>query len=375
MRHLLATLLAVALVATAGCAPPATEPASETLVVGELLGPGGDDGFSMAIERRDFRFPDDHGPHDGFRTEWWYYTGNLETEEGRRFGYQLTFFRSALTPGSTERQSGWATDHAFMAHFAVTDVEDEAFYSYERFAREALGLSGARGNPMRVWLEDWRADGDGDGRMRLTASTEDVALTLELETGKPPVLQGDGGLSQKGRAPGNASYYYSLTRMPTSGAVRVGQRSFVVSGQSWMDREWSTSALEEGQVGWDWFSLQLEGGRELMLYVLRRSDGTADSLSAGTLVSGDGSYRRLPLESWSLERLGVWMSPRSGVSYPAAWRIAIPDEELELEVRPLIPDQEVDHAFRYWEGAVGARGTIAGEAVTAQGYVELTGYE
>lgn len=348
-----------------------------SLSVAASLSAGDDAGYDRAVAPRDFVFPEDHGPHPGFRTEWWYFTGNLESPEGRRFGFQLTFFRNALAPEMPERGSAWATRQAWLAHFALTDVAGERFSSFERWSRGALGLAGAEADPFRVWVKQWRAeaiDEEGAFPLRLAAEADGVALELTLQAGKPPVLQGERGLSRKGPEPGNASYYYSFTRMPAAGTVRLGGASFPVSGLAWMDREWSTSSLGEGQVGWDWFALQLDDGSELMLYRLRRADGTADPLSSGTLVEPRGDSRTLRARDFSLEDLEHWQSPKSGALYPAAWRIRVPSEDLELRVEPVQPDQELDVSFRYWEGAVDVSGSRRGKPVAGRGYAELTGY-
>ncbi len=352
-------------------------PEGPTLTVAESLG-GGDsgEGYARAFTPRAFRFPEDHGPHPEFRTEWWYWTGNLETAEGRRFGYQFTLFRSALAPEAPERASRWGARQVYLGHFTVTDVEAGRFHAFERFSRGALGLAGSQAEPFRVWLEDWeaRAGGDGVFPMRLRASAGGVTLELSLEAGKAPVLQGDKGLSQKSAEPGNASYYYSLTRMPSRGTVTVDGRAFPVTGTSWMDREWSTSALGPDQVGWDWFSLQLSDGSELMYYQLRKKDGSADPFSAGMLVPPQGEPVRLTREDVRLEVLDTWKSPRSGGVYPARWRLTVPSRQLQLTVTPLLADQELPVSFRYWEGANRLEGTHAGQPVTGLGYVELTGY-
>ncbi len=373
-RRGLGALGLVAWLGLFGCTgePAASPPGS--LQVADLLGPAETEGFERAVGRRDFRFPEDHGPHEGFRTEWWYYTGNLESRAGRRFGYQLTFFKSALDAAPAERSSRWGASDVFMAHFAVTDAAGERLLSHERFARRALGLAGARATPFRVWLEDWSAAAGEDGGMRLTAADGAVAIDLTLRPGKPPVLQGDAGLSRKGAGEGNASYYYSLTRMPTAGTLTLDGETLEVAGASWMDREWSTSVLEEGQVGWDWFALQLDDGRDLMLYQIRRADGSADRHSAGTLVAASGENRRLVAGQWRLEVIDLWTSPESGARYPAAWKLAVPAEELQLEIRPLVADQELRHTFRYWEGAVAVAGSHRGAPIAGRGYVELTGY-
>lgn len=348
------------------------------LKVSEALGDlaSGAEGYTRALEPREFHFPEDHGPHPGFRTEWWYWTGNLSTADGRDFGYQLTFFRGALAPEDTARASAWGTRHLYMGHLALADMGGGRFHATERFSREALGLAGARAEPFRVWLEDWNAEASGEGALplRLTARGGDVSLSLVLEAGKPPVLQGDRGLSQKGPEPGNASHYYSLTRMPTRGQVTVDGHAYEVTGQSWMDREWSTSALGQEQVGWDWFSLQLSDGGELMYYQLRRRDGTADSFSAGTLVPARGEPVRLSREDVRLEVTETWKSPHSGVVYPARWRLSVPSRGLTLDITPALADQELLVSVRYWEGSVRFSGTHAGQPVQGRGYVELTGY-
>ncbi|HET9451381.1 MAG TPA: lipocalin-like domain-containing protein [Aggregicoccus sp.] len=372
-------LLAVgAWLVTRSDAAPALETATP-MRVSEAMGSKSDEGYARALAPRPFRFPEDHGPHPGFRTEWWYWTGNLETKEGRAFGYQLTVFRSALAPpapATAQRESAWAARQVYMAHFTLTDVQAGRFHPFEKFAREAQGLAGAQGAPFRVWVEDWEARSSGEAFSPLTLSARagEVALQLTLEEGKPPVLQGERGLSQKGREPGNASYYYSLTRMPSRGQVTVGAERFAVSGESWMDREWSTSALSGGQVGWDWFALQLSDGSELMYYQLRGKGGDVDPLSTGVLVSPSGEVTRLDRESLELEVLSQWESPRGQVRYPAKWRVRVPQQQLRLTVTPRVADQELPLSVRYWEGAVGVEGERAGSAVSGRGYVELTGY-
>jgi predicted secreted hydrolase len=349
------------------------------LKVAEALGgKAHTEGYARAFEPRELHFPEDHGPHPGFRTEWWYWTGNLSTADGRDFGYQLTLFRSALAPEDKgqARTSAWGTRQVYMGHLALSDIGGGRFHATERFSRGALGLAGARTEPFRVWLEDWSAEAMGNTAlpMRLTARGEDVSLSLVLEEGKPPVLQGDRGLSQKGAEPGNASYYYSLTRMPTRGQVTVDGRAYEVTGQSWMDREWSTSALGEEQVGWDWFSLQLSDGGELMYYQLRRRDGTVDPFSAGTLVPAHGEPVRLSREDMRVEVLDTWTSPDSGATYPARWKLSVPSHDLSLELTPALANQELPVSVRYWEGSVRLSGTHEGQPVRGRGYVELTGY-
>lgn len=374
-------LLAVCMLAA--CGPDAREERVQaTLAVGELLG-GADTLHERALAPRPLVFPADHGPHPTFRTEWWYYTGNLISEEGREFGYQLTFFRSALTDSASyapdPQRSAWRSRHAYMAHFAVSDVAAERIHPAQRFARAAIGQAGASAEPFRVWLHDWHATGGGgpDGKfpVRLVAATDDVAIDLRLERGRAMVLQGDGGLSRKGAEPGNASYYYSYMRMPSSGTVRVGAREYTVRGESWLDREWSTSALSPDLAGWDWMALQLADSTEMMLYRLRRHDGSAGPFSAGTFVHRDGSVHRLGADMFDMTPVRSWRSPIDGTAYPVEWRVRIPSLRLDVQVAAAFDAQELNLAVRYWEGAVRVRGTRAGATLQGHGYLEMTGYD
>jgi predicted secreted hydrolase len=389
-RRLALPLLAAAL--AAGCRPaepPAPAPAPSVV---QAMAGGDAEGYERALEPRDLDFPADHGTHPGFRTEWWYFTGNLEDPGGRRLGYQLTVFRNALAPASEtadERPSAWATRQAWLAHFALTDPGAGTFRSDQRLARGALGLAGAElADPggLRAWVEDWSVEPVGDGSaanaaagaglgtLRLRARQEGAALDLRLTALGPPVPHGDRGLSRKGAAPGDASFYYSIPRLATEGTVEVGGRTLPVSGLSWLDREWSTSALGPDQEGWDWFALQLSDGRDLMLYRLRRRGGGLDPVSSGTLIEPDGRARHLDAAAVEVAAAGRWRSPRSGATYPSGWRLRVPAADLEVALEPLLLDQELDVGFRYWEGAVEARGVSAGRPVTGRGYVELTGY-
>lgn len=374
-------LVLVALAVGAGwvsreAAPPPSGVA--TLKVSEALGArgGGDEGYAHANAPREFHFPADHGPHPDFRNEWWYWTGHVTAADGREFGYQFTLFRSALAPTETERPSAFGTRQLYMGHFTVSDLQTGRFHAFERFSRSALGLAGARAEPFKVWAEDWSAESVGVETfpMRLTARGGDVAVSLVLEQGKPVVLNGDRGLSQKGSEAGNASYYYSLPRMPTRGEVTVDGRTHAVTGESWMDREWSTNTLGTAVVGWDWFSLQLSDGSELMSFQLRRRDGTVDPSTSGTLVPATGEPVHLTAKDLRLEVLDTWTSPHSGVEYPARWRLVVPSRNLSVEVTPALADQELPVTVRYWEGAVRLSGIHEGRPVEGRGYVELTGY-
>ena len=373
-RVTLAVVLAVAAAAAAFALwpSPAREPIQATVAVREALAEDRA-GFARALAPRPLSFPGDHGPHPDFRTEWWYYTGNLTTPAGRHVGFQLTFFRVALSPEAEPRASAWATRQLYVAHFAVTDTAGGRFHAASRASRAALGLAGAQAAPFRVWVEGWSAEAEADAT-RLRAQDGDVAIDLAVAPAKPVVLQGDRGLSQKGPEPGNASIYYSFTRMPARGTVRLGADTLEVAGEAWMDREWSTSALGTDLEGWDWFAVQLDDGRELMVYLLRRRDGTPDLFSAGTLVAADGTTRRLEPADFRVETLAHWTSPHSGVRYPARWQVSVPSADLQLQIEPRLADQELRVGTRYWEGAVAVRGSSAGRPAAGQGYVELVGY-
>ena len=341
-----------------------------------LLGSGDDAGFEKAIDPRVFVFPGDHGPHPGFRNEWWYVTGNLDGDGGERFGFELTIFRFALTPALPAAESDWRSNQVYIAHFAVTDAGRERFYAAERYSRGALGLAGASADPFRVWIDDWEmgvAERGQPERWRLRASDPEFALDIWLTAAKPPVLNGVDGLSQKSAEPGNASYYYSITRWLTDGTLRLRDDEFRVSGLSWLDREWSSSALAADQLGWDWFALQLSDGSELMFYNLRKLDGSQDEHSAGTWIAADGTSRHIDRDEIDIAVTDTWDSPEGG-RYPSAWTLRFPEKGLSLDIRPVMADQELFTTVRYWEGAVDVQGERQGESIEGRGYVELTGY-
>jgi predicted secreted hydrolase len=333
-------------------------------------------GFARAEGPRPLSFPKDLGAHPDYQTEWWYYTGNLVSVDGRHFGYQLTFFRRALLPPSQRqtRASHWGADQVYLAHFALTDVQRDQHQAFERYSRGSAGLAGAESPPFQVWLRDWSVAQLEEGVYRLQANHEDLGLDLVLRDKKGIVLQGDQGYSHKGPQPGNASFYLSQTRLDTAGIIQTGEGSFVVKGSSWMDHEFSTSALSPGQVGWDWFALQLDDGSELMVFTLRREDGSIDPFSSGTIVYPDGTWRTLTGDDFQVKVLDAWRSPETGATYPAQWMIEVPGEGLELEVLPYIADQELNLRYKYWEGAVRIQGKRRGKPVAGDGYVELTGY-
>lgn len=364
-------------------------------------------GFARAHRSRKFTFPQDHLAHPDFKHEWWYFTGNIVASSGERFGYQFTVFRIGLIPNASLKKpskfissdsgssqhldSKWRANHFYMGHLALTDVNNKQHYSYEKFARNAHGLAGAQliktkdtekteSAGIKVWVEDWQIESQGDGvfPLRLQAQYENISLDLTLDNDKAPVFHGYDGLSQKGKKAGNASYYYSITRLKTHGHIKVDGSEFRVKGHSWLDREWSTSALEKGQVGWDWFALQLKDGVDIMFYNLRRDDGSLDPYSSGTIISKDGKSQLLLAEDVNIEVLNQWESNQSNSVYPASWNIRIPKHKLELNVEPLIPNQENNLTVRYWEGAVSVSGTkhlpTGKKPIDGYGYVELAGY-
>lgn len=377
MRRWSCMLLALALLSACGDAARESGPPSNTGL--RLLGGEGADGFARASTPRDFVFPVDHGGHPEYRTEWWYFTGNLATESGRHFGFELTFFRYALAPSPARREgaSAWRTEQIWMAHFALTDSASGRFIARERLTREALGLAGAEIEPLHIWVKDWSATGDeatGGLAVRLDARDEGMALALNLTSTVPHIAQGEGGLDVKGAGIGNASYYYSVPRLEAHGDVTIDGESFAVTGLAWLDREWSTSSLEPGTVGWDWFALHLSDGSNLMFYRLRTAEGEASSFSGGTLVSGNGVRTRLVASDVTLAPLDYWTSDATGVRYPIAWRLVAAKAGITLEVRPYLENQELDLSVRYWEGAVHGQGDGSAGPVTAQGYLELAGY-
>ena len=341
--------------------------------------------YRLALPGHTFEFPRDHGSHDDFRTEWWYFTGHLEAG-GRAFGYELTFFRMGLRDKvPANNPSKWAVKDLYFAHFAVTDINEQRFNYYERRGRSGVGTSGITEKPLKIWIGDWQMKGKFSGDQSdmkhafvLQASGKDIELQLELSALKPPVIQGRNGVSQKSEGRGQASHYYSLTRLETKGKLLAGGKRFNVKGLSWMDHEYGSNQMSKEQVGWDWFSLQLEDDTELMLYRMRRKDGKPDPFSSGTYVRADGSKIHLDHRDFVLDSTGEWVSPHSKGTYPSGWRLKIGSLDLEIAVEPLMTDQELmtreSTQITYWEGAVSVNAKRKGKGIKGKGYVELTGY-
>lgn len=331
-----------------------------------------------------YRFPHDHGAHAAFRTEWWYFSGNLTSNSGDRYAFMLAFFRSGLRPPSARRRprkSRWALENLYFAHLAVLDVKRGRHRYFERMSRGALEEAGAWRGRLGVWLRNWRAGEEIKGGVRamnLSAEAKGVKLSLRLVPRKPPAVHGRGGISQKADGAGRASHYYSFTRLTARGELRLDGRRLLVSGIAWMDHEFGSNQLAEDQIGWDWLGLQLSDGRELMLYLMRKKGGGYDRNSSGTLIEADGSMRYLPLRAYRFEPAGRWRSSRSGARYPMGWRVSVPGEGIDIRVRALAKDQELvtegSTRVTYWEGAVQAEGHSKGKPVSGVGFVEMTGY-
>jgi predicted secreted hydrolase len=326
-----------------------------------------------------YEFPRDHAAHPDYRIEWWYYTGNLDAADGRRFGYQATFFRIGVDPAPAN-PSRWAVRDIYMTHLAVSDPSGRRYRFAERLNRAGPGIAGASTDRYHVWNDDWTASRTSDGRHIIQLVEDGLGVDLQLDENRRPTINGRDGISQKGRDAGNASHYYSLTRMPTRGRIVIDGERIDVTGQSWMDREFGTSFLEADQQGWDWFALQLSDGSDLMIYQLRRHDGSQDEHSSGMLTRADGSLVSLAATDFRLAPTGpTFHSPGSGATYPIGWRIDVPGEDLTLTVSTPLRNQELDFTrvtgVAYWEGVVDVAGTArGGRAITGRGYLEMTGY-
>ena len=322
----------------------------------------------QAVPGYRFQFPRDHFDHPGFRTEWWYYTGNVRAADGHRYGFELVFFRQGQRRDTAVSPSAWRVDDLYLAHLAWTDIDNRRFRYYKRLNRAGPGIAGIRAAEGRIWNGNWETRWDHQVQT-LTAIADDIKLNLRLTPATPPVIQGENGVSVKGEGPGQASHYVSFPRLSVEGLLNGA----AVTGSAWMDHEWFSNQLAESLRGWDWFSVQLDDGTELMLFQLRRMDGAIDPYSSGTYIARDGRPTHLPRAAFELQPLAWWTSPKTGAKYPIRWRIAVPSLHLDLECAAAIPEQELvgeDEASpTYWEGAVVYSGTRAGV-----GYLEMTGY-
>lgn len=346
---------------------------SATSIVTPTMQPG----FVAADGSRPLTFPADFGAHSDFRTEWWYYTGNLQTPEGRHFGFELTIFRVGLVPPTVElpNDSDWSSRDVYFAHFAISDIGSDSFYAFQRYSRPGPGLAGAEPDPCHIWLEDWNITERTSGVYRLQAEQGEITLDLTLTDEMGVVLHGENGYSRKGKNATNASYYYSQPRLHADGTVQLNGVQYTVSGLAWNDHEFSTGVLDENQIGWDWFSLQFEEGPALMLFQLRERGGGISESASGTFISADGTSQPLDKSDFEISVRDKWRSPHTQGVYPSSWEIRIPKLACLLEVKPWMADQEINFPpVTYWEGAVHFEGNCNGVPVRGNGYIELTGY-
>jgi predicted secreted hydrolase len=330
--------------------------------------------FRLALPGYEFEFPRDHGSHPDYRTEWWYYTGHLRTESGKRYGFEVTFFRVGIVSGVAKATS-WDLQHIMPAHFAITDVAAKRFRYYEKLNRASPFTADAMQGRLDVFNEGWRVSTNPDGSWKLVAAEGKDAIDLTLRSRKAPAVHGQNGISVKAQGAGFASHYYSMTRLEVAGTIN-GERA---TGQAWMDHEFGSAALRETQQGWDWFSIQLDNEAEVMLYVIRRTDGTADVTSSGSLITSSGDVIALHRDQMKITPLGKWKSKQSGATYPMGWRVELPRFGVTLTLQPLLREQELitkgSTHVTYWEGAVDVTGSFDGNAVRGEGYVEMTGYD
>jgi len=331
-----------------------------------------------------FEFPKDHASHQEYRTEWWYYTGNLQSAYGNRYGFQLTFFRRRIVPlGSEEKwpepASGWRTSQIYLAHAAISDLDEKQHLQVQDMGRGMPGIAGELRDKdiIHIFLKNWFVRiGPKDHHLKMVS--DQFSFDLNLTPLKPAVSHGDKGYSRKGSSPERASCYYSLTRLKTRGQVTLAGKTIAVNGLSWMDHEFSTAPLEPGLVGWDWFSLQLSDNTEVMIYLLRQKGGGVNPASSGTYIPSRGNALRLEKEGIEVVVTDIWNSPESGAIYPSGWQIRIPRLFLDLIVSPNLADQEMrtgeSTGVTYWEGSVSVQGLKKGDRINGRGYVELTGY-
>src|SRR5579871_3168425 len=333
--------------------------------------------YQQALPGYRYKFPRDHFAHPEYKTEWWYYTGNLKAADGHRFGFELTFFRQGVNRDS-ETAGDWDVHDIYLAHLALSDIDGKRFYHTERLNRSGPGIAGASLQSQKVWNGNWQAQWR-DGEQHLRAVADDFALEFVLGSGKPPVIHGRNGISQKGAGEGNASHYLSFTRLQTSGTIELNGNSYNVAGESWMDHEFFSGGLDQDEAGWDWLSLQLDDNSEIMLYRMRHKDGSVDPFSSGTYVDPSGHSTFLSNREFSMTPAGeTYTSGATGAVYPVGWRVAIPALAMDLRITTPLPSQEMtssrEPGLSYWEGAIDISGARSGAAIRGVGYLEMTGY-
>ena len=330
--------------------------------------------YKVALPGYHYQFPRDHFSHPDYRTEWWYYTGNVRARDGHRYGFELVFFRQGQGQDEdrkpTANPSAWRVDDIYLAHLALTDIDAGHFRYLKRLNRAGPGIAGVSFDDGRIWNGNWQVRWDKESNVQtLTAVAEGVNFSLKLTPTKPRIINGESGVSQKAAGAGKASYYVSFPRLTVEGRLNGAD----VVGSAWMDHEWFTQQLDASQQGWDWFSVQLANGADLMLFDLRRTDGSIDPYSSGTYIAKDGHATHLKRADFELQPLEYWTSPKTGAKYPVKWRISVPSLGVALECRAAVRAQELvsedDSGLTYWEGAVTYSGTSPGV-----GYLEMTGY-
>jgi predicted secreted hydrolase len=324
-----------------------------------------------------YEFPRDHHVHGDFKTEWWYFTGNLTNESGRRLGYELTFFRQGiLSPAErAATTSRFVVGDLKFAHFTVTDVAGKAFPFHQKASRGSFGEAGFAAGDRLAWIDSWSLQMNADNSIDLAADASDAQVQLHLVPLKDPIVHGDDGISQKAQGEGHASHYYSIPRLRTTGSVRLQKEKFTITGESWFDHEWATNQLASGQMGWNWLSAQFDDGSELMLYEIRLTNGAIDPVSSGTFVRADGSPVSLTSADFQMIPETFWKSRTTKANYPIGWRIAVPKEQIEFTIHAVLPNQELAlDPIIYWEGAFDLVGTRSGKPIRGSGYLELTGY-
>jgi predicted secreted hydrolase len=334
--------------------------------------------YRTAVTGYRFEFPRDYFDHRDFQTEWWYYTGNLKSASGHRYGFELTFFRQGVSRDQTQVAT-WDVRDIYLTHLALSDLDGRHFYHSERINRAGPGIAGVSQSSARIWNGNWQIQWQGSDQ-KLQAIEKQFQLYLTLHPEKPPVIHGENGVSQKSEGAGHASYYISLTRMSANGLVELNGEKLNVSGLAWMDHEFFTYQLESGQIGWDWLSLQLRDNTELMLFHIRRRDGSLDPFSSGTYVDAQGKSTHLRAGEFTLQPLAEnWTSPATRATYPVAWKIAIPRLGIELEEHTDLAGQELAGKTKiapsYWEGAITLAGHCEKMPLSGVGYLEMTGYD
>lgn len=318
------------------------------------------DGFTHPEPGLLFEFPKDHGAHTDYRIEWWYLTANLEDSDGNPFGLQWTLFRSAIRP---DNRQGWESPQIWFAHAAVTTPDRHL--ATERFARGGIGQAGVEASPFKAWIDDWYMKGPNLDQLRLAASGPDFRFEMSLGTNKPLVFHGKNGFSTKS-ATGQASYYYSQPFYQIEGTLQFHDQTIQVTGDAWLDREWSTQPLAETQTGWDWFSISFESGPKLMGFRLRDTEGI--NYSAATWIETDGTTKAFPNGAFKAEP--VKTSRVGKLTIPTVWRVQLPEKQVDLRIEALNPNAWMDLSIPYWEGPVLISGSHMG-----RGYLEMTGYD